>query len=81
MVCLRLSATGRTVLYGSGGQVHLDWLREGEESWFALIPTIAHRMSLARANPFGSLLLPVAALLLLGAWLLTARVLMRELAE
>ena len=66
-VCIGVSAPGRTVLYGSGGRVRLDWYRGGNESWVALVPTIAHRVSLARGNPFGSLLLAVAVLLVLGA--------------
>lgn len=77
-VCLHAAAKGRTVLYGTLEQVRFEWQRAGDESWFALAPTVAHRFSLAKANPFGGLLLPVAILLLVAAWVLAGRLLLRE---
>jgi hypothetical protein len=80
-VCAFVSGTGRTVLYGAGGRLRLDWFREGSESWFELVPTIAQRFGLARANPISSLLLPVTALLLLAGWVVTVRLVLRELGQ
>jgi hypothetical protein len=77
-VCVTVSGPGRTVLYGSAGRLHLEWMRPGSESWFSLIPTIAHRFGLAKANVFGSLLLAPAALILLAAWAAAARLVVRE---
>jgi hypothetical protein len=78
-VCVSVSGPGRTVLYGSAGRLRLDWFRAGSESWFGLLPTIAHRFGLARANPVGPLLLPLAGLILLAAWVATAMLALREL--
>jgi hypothetical protein len=80
-VCVSVSGQGRTVLYGAGGRLRLDWFRDGSESWFDILPTIAHRFGLARANPIGPLLLPMAALLLLTGWVATARLVLRELSR
>jgi hypothetical protein len=80
-VCVSVSGAGRTVLYGAGGRLRLDWFREGSESWFKLVPTISHRFGLARANPIGPLLLPAAAVLLLVGWAATARLVLRELGQ
>jgi hypothetical protein len=77
-VCVFAGAGGRTVLYGSAGQVRFEWLRPGSESWLELFPTIAHRFGLGRWNPLDSLLLPAVALLLLAAWAATARLVLRE---
>lgn len=77
-VCLTIQGRGRTVLYGSGGRVHLEWMRPGSESWLGLAPTIAHRLSLGRWDPLGALLLPALALLLLGAWVGAAWLVLRE---
>jgi hypothetical protein len=78
-VCGSVSGRGRTVLYGAAGRLRLDWYREGSESWFALLPTIAHRFGLARANPIGALLLLLAGLILLAGWVATVRLVLREL--
>ena len=77
-VCVRLRAAGATVLYGAQGRVRFEWIRPGSESWFALLPTIAHRFGLGRATVAGSLLLPLAALVLLAAWAAAVRLLLRE---
>jgi hypothetical protein len=78
-VCVSVSGRGRTVLYGAAGRLRLNWYREGSESWFDVLPTIAHRFGLARANPVGALLLPLAALILLAGWVATVRLVLREL--
>jgi hypothetical protein len=77
-VCVRVGGPGRSVLYGAGGRVRLEWMRPGSESWFALAPTVAHRFGLGRASVAGSLLLPFAALLLLAAWAAAVRLVLRE---
>jgi hypothetical protein len=77
-VCLAVGAGGRTVLYGSAGRLHFEWLRPGSESWLELLPTIAHRFALGRWNPFGTLLLPLVALLLAATWFAAARLVLRE---
>jgi len=78
-VCVSVSGPGRSVLYGSSGRLRLEWLRAGSESWFGLLPTISHRMSLARSDALGGLWLPAAALLLALAWFGAIRLVLREL--
>ncbi len=80
-VCIRARASKgqRTVLYGTLGKVRFEWLRNGRESWFELLPTIAHRFSLGKANPVGGWLLAVAGLLLLLAAGAALRLATREL--
>ncbi len=82
-VCVSVKDRGgaRTVLYGSSGVVRLEWVRPGDESWFALAPTVAHRFGFAKANPVGSALLWVAGLVLLGAWGLAGRLVLREVRQ
>jgi hypothetical protein len=80
-VCVSVSGRRRAVLYGAAGRLRLDWYRPGEETWFEILPTIAHRFSLARANPIGPALLPLAAVILLGCWLAATRIVVRELGE
>jgi hypothetical protein len=77
-VCVRIGGRGRNVLYGQAGNVRLEYLRQGSESWIALAPTVAHRFGLAKANPFGSWLIVVAVLLLAGAWFVAVRTVARE---
>jgi len=77
-VCISVAGGGRTVLYGSSDRVHLEWLRPGAESWLALLPTVTHRFALGKWNPLGSLLLPALALLLVAAWVASARLVLRE---
>jgi hypothetical protein len=77
-VCVFVEGPGRTVLYGSAEQVHLEYLRPGSESWLELLPTVAHRFALGKWNPLGTLLLPALALLLVAAWAGTARLVLRE---
>jgi hypothetical protein len=77
-VCIRTGAGGRTVLYGRGEQIRLDWLRPGTETRLALLPTIAHRFGLAKLNPFGSGLLLLVGVLLAAAWVVAFRTVLRE---
>jgi hypothetical protein len=79
-LCIVAGGGGSTVLYGLAGRVRLEWMRAGSESWFELLPVVAHRFGLAKANPLGSLLLPFAALILVAAWFAAARLLLREMA-
>jgi hypothetical protein len=78
-VCVRIEGDGRTVLYGSSGIVRLEWLRPGRETWLDLAPAVARRFGYGKANAFGAWLLPIAGLVLALAWLLAARILVREL--
>lgn len=80
-VCVHVQASKgrRTVLYGTLGQVRFEWLREGRESWFELLPTVVHRFSLGKANPVGEWLLLVAGLLLALAAGAALRLGIREL--
>jgi hypothetical protein len=77
-ICISVGASGRTVIYGFAERVRLEWLRPEDESWFALLPTVAHRFSLGRANLLGSLLLPFVGLLVIGASAVAIRVCLRE---
>jgi hypothetical protein len=77
-VCVFVSGPGPTVLYGAADQLRFEWLRPASESWLELLPTIAHRMALGRWNPLGTLLLPALAILLVAAWVATARLVLRE---
>jgi hypothetical protein len=77
-VCVVVSGPGRTVLYGAGGVLHLEWLRAGSESWLELLPTVARRFGLAKWNPLGSLLLPLLMLVLVATWFAAARLVLRE---
>jgi hypothetical protein len=77
-VCLNVGGGGRTVLYGSAGRLHLEWLRPGSESWLGLAPTVAHRFALGRWNPFGTLLLATLGVLLVAAWAAAAWLVLRE---
>ena len=80
-VCIATSGGRRTVLYGQAPSVRLEWLRPGEESWYALLPAVAHRFGLGKAAPLGSLWLLVPALLLLAAALAATRLVLRETEE
>lgn len=77
-VCIRAAPGGRTVLYGRDGRVRLAWMRPGTESRLSMLPTIAHRIGLAKLNPFGPWLLLVLALLLAAAWAIALRLVVRE---
>lgn len=82
-VCVRVRASrgARTVLYGTLGLIRLEWVREGRESWFQLLPTIVHRFALGKANPLGPWLLPFTLALFLLAALGALRLAARELGK
>ena len=77
-VCVSTGPGGRTVLYGEGKSIRLAWLRPGSESRLSLLPTVAHRIGLAKLNPLGSWLLPLLVLVLAAAWFLALRTVLRE---
>jgi hypothetical protein len=93
--CLRVGGSSPVALGGEGGAINpvsevvngsqqagritLLYLRGGDESWWQLLPTLTRRFGLGKASFFGDWTLPVAALLLLGAWVATVRLLVREL--
>ena len=95
-VCLRIGATTKVALGGEGGPVNptselvngapqpgrisLIYLRHGKESWWQLLPTLSRRFGLGKASFFGDWTLALCALLLLGVWVATVRLLIRELA-
>ena len=81
-VCIKadgVSAKRRVLLYGNGTLVRLEWARPGNESWFALIPTVAHRFGLGKPFVSGGWVLLAMALLLAAAWALALRLVIREL--
>jgi hypothetical protein len=83
-VCVAIRApdrSRRTVLYGSGDQVRFEWLRPDSESWFELVPTVAHRFGLAKPFVSGAWVLVLAGLLLAAAWVLGLRLVVRELSR
>ena len=67
VACIETGPGGRTVFYGAGGRIRLEWLRAGEESWFARLPTVAHRFGLGKGIAIGSWLLVLAGVVLVGA--------------
>ena len=79
--CVATGPGRRTVLYGAAGRVRLEWLRPGEESWFALLPTVMHRFGLGKGLTIGVWLLPLALLLVLASWVAALRLVTRELAR
>jgi hypothetical protein len=80
-VCISVAGPGRTVLYGDGQSLRLEWLHEEDQSWFALLPSIAERFALGKWNPFGVLLLPLVGLVLLLTWAATVRLVLREVGD
>jgi hypothetical protein len=79
-VCIRTGPGRRSVLYGRGENVRLAWMRPGSESRLAMLPTIAHRLGLAKLNPFGSWLLVLVTLALAAAWFVALRLVLRKTA-
>jgi hypothetical protein len=94
-VCMRVEGSTSILVGGEIGQVTPDseqvdgmlrpgrigllYLRAGEESWWQLLPLLADRFALGKASFFGGWTLPVLALVLLGVWVATWRLLVREL--
>lgn len=60
------------------GRIRIEYLRDGSESWWALLPTILHRFGIGRGSVIGSWALWAAGILLLLAIGLGARLLTRE---
>lgn len=54
------------------------YLRPGSESWWELLPLLTQRFGFGKAAFFGEWTLPAAALLLLGIWTATIRLLCKE---
>jgi len=65
----------------AAGRFSLVYFRKGSESWWQLLPVLSERFGLGKAAFFGSWLLPLAALALLGVWVATIRSLARELSR
>jgi len=61
------------------GRISVVYLRPGSESWWQLLPTLSQRFGLGKASFFGDWTLATVALLLLGVWVGTVRLLRREL--
>jgi hypothetical protein len=81
-VCISVRGVGddrRSVLYGALGQVRLEWLRAGRESWLDILPTVAHRFGLGKPFLSGSWAIGLAAGLLAFAWLLALRLVVKEM--
>jgi hypothetical protein len=93
--CLRIGAHARVAVAGEGvapgpgsetlnGKPHaglfaLAYERPGRETWWQLLPTLVKRFGLGKASFFGDWTLPFLALLLVGVWTATVRLLLREL--
>jgi hypothetical protein len=91
--CLRVGGSSKLLIGGERGlggiervdgkrqpgAVSLIYLRPGSESWWELLPTLKTRFGLGKASFFGDWTLPVIALLLLGVWIATVRLLLGEL--
>jgi hypothetical protein len=58
--------------------VALYYLRRHPESWWQSLPTVVERFGFGKAAFFGDWTLPTAALLLLGTWIATIRLLLKE---
>ncbi len=93
-LCLHVAGHGKVVLGGEPsagavaelvdskrqpGRIDVVYLRPGRESWWQLLGTLDQRLGLGKAPIFGDWTLPVMALLLLGVWVATARLLVREI--
>jgi hypothetical protein len=61
------------------GRIDVVYLRPGRESWWQLLGVLDERFGFGKASFFGNWTLPVVALLLLGMWIATVRLLAREL--
>ncbi len=66
------------VLYG---RMRIEYMRPGSESWLALAPTIAHRMSLAKSDLVRHWAAFAAILLMLLAIALASRTILREVSS
>lgn len=92
-VCLRIGGRSKVAIAGESGpggtervngkpqpgDIGLLYNRRGRESWWQLLPTLDTRFGLGKASFFGDWTLPVMAILLIGIWVATIRLLDREL--
>jgi hypothetical protein len=60
------------------GRMRIEYMRPGRESWFALLGTLAHRFSLAKADLVRHWAAAAAIVLMLIAIVLATRVILRE---
>jgi hypothetical protein len=60
-------------------RVDVAYFRPASESWWQLLPALGERFGYGKAPLFGGWTLIVLALALLGVWVATVRLLMREL--
>jgi hypothetical protein len=74
-------ASGSARVAGAPVAARIDvaYFRPGSESWWQLLPTLSERFGYGKAPLFGDWALAVLALALIGLWVATARLLMREL--
>lgn len=61
-----------------GGRVRIEYMRPGRESWLGLLPTLAHRFSLAKADLVRHWAAGAVLVLMLLAVALAARTLIKE---
>jgi hypothetical protein len=59
------------------GRMRIEYMRPGSESWFALLPTLTHRFSLAKADLVRHWAAPAVLLLMLLAVGLAVRTILR----
>jgi hypothetical protein len=94
-MCVRVGGHKRMVLGGNvatagpsseevggrpeAGRISVEYLRPDRESWWQLLPTLSRRFGLGKSPLFGDWTLAAVALLLLGVWVFTVRLLAREL--
>lgn len=60
------------------GRIRVEYMRPGRESWFALIPTLSHRFSLAKADLVRHWAAAAVIVLMLFAITLATRTILRE---
>jgi hypothetical protein len=60
------------------GRMRIEYMRPGSESWLALLPTLAHRFALAKADLVRHWAATAALLLMLFAVVLALRTVLRE---
>lgn len=65
---------------GLKGRVRIDYLKEGQSSWLALVPSVAKRMGLGRAWS-GTGIVFLVLVLMLASTVLASRLILRELHE
>jgi hypothetical protein len=76
-VCVR-PAGSKIALGGFQNNARVEFMRPGHESYFALAGTMLHRFGLGKPDWQGTWPAIVAFALVVAAWVLTARVLLRE---